>query len=123
MTRAVAAAVVGATLVLGACSGGSGKSIAATTACPLLAQLARTGETVAQADVGDPVKFDTTLRSAVTQYVRTAQRLRTVVPLGLRGDVERLVAAAEQYRFEDATSARADLDKYARAKCDAGSSE
>jgi hypothetical protein len=123
MSRAVASAVLGATLVLGACSGGSGKSIAVTTACPLLAQLAQTGDTVAQADVADPVKFDTTLHSAVTEYVRTAQRLRPVVPLGLRGDVDRIVAAAEQYRFADAASARADLDKYARAKCDSGSSE
>lgn len=117
MSRAVAAAFIGATLVLSACGGGDGKSIATTTACPLLARLAQTGETVARADVSDPVKFDATLRSAVDKYVRTAQELRAVVPLGLRGDVERLVAAAQQYRFADATSARADIDKYARAKC------
>jgi hypothetical protein len=117
MTRVVATAFIGATLVLSACSGGGGKSIAATTACPLLAQLARTGETVARADVSDPVKFNATLHTAVDKYVRTAQQLRAVVPLGLRGDVERLVAAAQQYRFADATSARADIDKYARAKC------
>ena len=119
MTRVVATAVIGATLVLSACSGGVGASIAATTACPLLAQLTKTAETVARADVSDPVKFDATLRSAVAKYVRTAQRLRAVVPLGLRGDVERIVAAAQQYRFADAISARADIDKYARAKCSA----
>ena len=113
--------MIGATLVLGACSGGNGKSIA-TTACPLLAQLAETGNRVARADVSDPAKFDATLRSAVTQYVRTAQRLRSTVPLGLRVDVERIVAAAQQYRFGDAAAARADLDKYAKAKC-ASSSE
>ncbi len=115
--------MIGATLVLGACSGGNGKSIAATTACPLLAQLAQTGDRVARADVSDPATFDATLRTAVTQYVRTAKRLRSAVPLGLRGDVERIVAAAEQHRFGDAAAARADIDKYAQAKCAAGSSE
>ena len=98
------------------------KSIAATSACPLLAQLAKTGETVARADVADPAKFDATLRSAVTEYVRTAQRLRSAVPLALRADVERLVAAAEQYRFADATTARAALNSYERAKCASGAS-
>ena len=69
------------------------KAIAGASACPLLAQLAKTGETVAKADVTDPGKFNATLRSAVDEYVRTARRLRGAVPLGLRADVERLLAA------------------------------
>jgi hypothetical protein len=117
MTRALAAAVVGMALVASACAGGDPKAIAGASACSLLAQLAKTGETVAKADVTDPAKFNTTLRSAVDEYVRTARRLRGAVPLGLRADVERLLAAAEQYRFSDAKTARADIDKYAREKC------
>jgi hypothetical protein len=35
----------------------------------------------------------------------------------LRGDVDRLVAAAQQYRFADALTARADLDAYSGAEC------
>ena len=116
MTRAVAIAVIGAALVLSACSGGAAK-IAGSSPCPLLAQLAKTGETVARADVTDPAKFNATLRSAVNEYVRTARRLRTAVPLGLRADVERLLAAAEQYRFTDAMPARAAIAEYARTKC------
>jgi hypothetical protein len=117
MTRAVAIAVVGVAVVVSACSGGDPKSIAGASPCPLLAQLAKTGEKVAQADVKDPAKFNAILRSAVDEYVRTARRLRSAVPLGLRADVERLLAAAEQYRFTDAKTARADLDEYARTEC------
>jgi hypothetical protein len=122
MTRAVATAVVGVALVLSACGGGNGNPLATSGACPLLAQLAKTGETVARADVADPAKFDATLHAAVTEYVRTARRLRSAVPLGLRADVERLLAAAEQYRFADATSARAKIDSYERSKCGSRSS-
>src|SRR5215210_2752760 len=99
MTRAVATVAIGAALVLSGCAGGDANSTATTTACPLLEQLAQAGETVAKADITDPAAFDATLQSAVAKYVRTARELRTAVPLGLRGDVEALVAAAQQYRF------------------------
>ena len=121
MTRAVAAAIVGAALVLSACSNG-GTSAAAASPCPLLAELARTGDSVATADVADPAKFDETLRSAVADYVRTARSLRSAVPPALRPDVERLVAAAEAYRFTDAVAARANIDEYARTECETSSS-
>src|SRR6476660_4305564 len=122
MIRALAAAVFGAALVLSACSGGSAKSAGSTSPCVLLAELAQTGDTVARADIGDPAKFDATLHAAVNRYVRTAQLLRSTVPARLRGDVERLVAAAQQYRFDDATTARAALDSYERTKCPSSSS-
>jgi hypothetical protein len=122
MSRAAATAVVGVALALSACGGGGGNSFGATSPCPLLAQLAKTGETVAQADVADPAKFDATLRSAVKEYVRIARRLRSAVPLGLRADVELLVAAAEQYRFSDAATARAKIDSYERSKCESRAS-
>jgi hypothetical protein len=122
MIRARATAVLGAVLVLSACAGSTAKSAGSTNPCVLLAQLAQTGETVARADIADPAKFDATLHAAVNRYVRTAQRLRSTVPARLRGDVERLVAAAQQYRFDDATTARAALDSYERAKCRSPSS-
>ena len=122
MPRAVATAVVGAALAISACSGGGGNPIAATKTCALLAQLARTGEAVASADVADPVKFDATLRRAVGRYVRAARQLRDEVPASLRDDVDRLVAAAQQYRFEDALTARAAIADYTGATCGATTS-
>src|SRR6188472_3431302 len=114
MTRAVARAVLGATLLgaglfVSACSGGKPDAVAPRCACPLLAELAQTGDTVAKADVSDPAEFDATLKAAVASYVKTARLLQDAVPFNLRSDVERIVAAAEQYRFEDAISARADI--------------
>jgi hypothetical protein len=116
--RAVVAVVVVLSIatLLAACSNDSPAS-SASAACPLLAQLGKTGQTVAQADVSDPASFDRTLRAATTQYVATARRLRAAVPGGLRRDVDRLIAAVQQRRFADATSARAHLDDYAHVAC------
>ena len=116
---------VGLALVLAGCSDGGGRAASAaatTSACPLLAQLAATGETVAHADIADPDKFDATLKTAVTDYVRTARRLQAVVPLSLRSDVADLENAARHYRFDDATAARASIDAYARSKCETSTS-
>ena len=105
-------------IALAACSGGGGVlPFAKARACPLLAQLALTGETVANADVADPAAFQTTLQNAVTKYVRTAEKLRDAVPARLSGDVDRLIAAAREHRFADAAGARADIDDYARSAC------
>jgi hypothetical protein len=120
MSRAGVGAVVGMSLVLAACSlggGGASNPYGASPACPLLAQLARTGQTVARADVSDPDKFDTTLSAAVTKYVRTANKLRDAVPEHLRGDVERMIAAVEHRRFADAATERAAIDSFARSTC------
>jgi hypothetical protein len=67
--------------------------------------------------VSDPDAFDTALRAAVTEYVRTANQLRTAVPKQLRSDVERMIAAVRQKRFADAASERAAIDSYARSTC------
>ena len=126
MVRAVGAGVVMLALAVGVCSGCSGGSADAngsSNVCPLLADLAQTGQTVARADVSDPAAFDHTLRDATTQYVRTARELRDAVPGALRPDVERMIAAVEQHRFSDANAARARIDAYARAVCkESGSS-
>jgi hypothetical protein len=122
MARAVVAAVgmtaVGMAFVLAGCGGGgSANPYGDSPACPLLAQLAETGQTVATADVSDPSAFDTTLRAAVTKYVHTAKQLRTAVPEQLRGDVDRMIAAVREQRFTDAVSERAAIDAYARSTC------
>ena len=79
MARAVGAVAVGVALILAGCSGGGG-SVATrfgdAPACPLLAQLALTGQKVATADVSDPTSFDATLKAAVKKYVSTAKKLR-----------------------------------------------
>jgi hypothetical protein len=119
MSRAVVAGVALIAVALAGCSG-SGSAIrpfGAAPACPLLAQLARTGESVQHADVADPDTFEATLRSAVVSYVRTAQRLRTAVPTRLRTDVDRMISAAQARRFSEADSARSDIDAYARSVC------
>jgi hypothetical protein len=117
MARAVVAGIVGFAFVLTGCSGGNGSPFGSSPACPLLAQLAQTGETVASADVSDPTAFDATMRNAIKTYVRAAKKLRDAVPDELRDDVDRMIAAAEQRRFADATAARANVDSYARSHC------
>ena len=86
-------------------------------ACPLLAQLALTGQKVATADVSDPTSFDATLKAAVKKYVSTAKKLRAAVPDHLRPDVERMIAAAQHEQFADTTTQRAAIDSYPRSNC------
>jgi hypothetical protein len=119
MSRAVVAGVALLSVALAGCSGGGNpiRPFGAAPACPLLAQLARTGESVQHADVADPDAFDATLRSAVVSYVHTAQRLRSAVPARLRVDVDRMISAAQARRFSDADGARSDIDAYARSVC------
>src|SRR5262245_50978499 len=100
MSRAVAAGVLVVALVLGGCSGDDDQ-YGAAPACPLLAELVQTGQTVAQADVTDPATFDATLRDATKAYVETASELRDAVPANLQGDVEEMITAAKQRRFGD----------------------
>ena len=119
MFRAVVAGVVVLAIgpALAGCSGGASGPVAV---CPLLAELGQTGQTVARADVSDPDTFDRTLREAIAQYVRTARKLRDAVPAARRGDVDRMIAAAQQRRFADADDARARIDGYARSVCKTG---
>ena len=86
-------------------------------ACPILAELVRTGQTVASADVSDPTAFDQTLRTALSKYVSTARRLREAVPDNLRPSVTLMIDAAERRDFEAAIAARSKLDKFARSNC------
>jgi len=116
MSRAVAAGILVVALALGGCRA-KDDPYGAEPACPLLADLVKTGQTVARADVSDPAAFDATLRDATKDYVATASKLRDAVPANLKGDVERMITAAEQRRFDDARTARSRIDEYARANC------
>jgi hypothetical protein len=119
VTRAVVAGVVAVSIVLTGCAGHRSASHPSQPrpACPLLAQLARTGLTVAHADVSDPDAFEMTLRAAVASYLRTAQRLQAAVPAHLRADVEHMIVAIRTDHFSDAEGARADIDDYERSTC------
>ena len=117
MVRAVGAGIVLLACALSGCSGGSADAFGASKACPLLAQLAKTGQTVARSDVSDPAAFDRTIRDATREYVRTARELRDAVPAGLRADVDRTIAAVQERRYPDGNAARARIDAYARAVC------
>jgi hypothetical protein len=120
MGRAVLAGVVTISIALAGCSGGGGAlPFANAPACPLLAQLARTGQTVQRANVSDPGAFQQTLQTAVAEYVRTAKRLRAAVPARLGPDVDRMIVAARAHRFADADGARSEIDDYARSACKA----
>ncbi len=120
MSRAVVAGIVGVAFALTGC-GGKSNPYGAAPACPLLADLAQTGQTVARADVSDPDAFDATMRDATKAYVRTAKKLRGAVPADLKVDVDRMITAAQQQRYADATAARARIDAYARRNCNVAS--
>jgi hypothetical protein len=119
MSRGLAAVVVGLALTVGACGGGGGTAVPFSNepACRILAALAVRGEAASRIDVSDPDAFNSELNSEVASYVRTAQGLRTTLPVNLRDDVDRIIAAAQQHRFTNAKKARADLDAYAREVC------
>jgi hypothetical protein len=120
MSRAGIAAVVGIAFALAGCGGGGGGAsnpYGKAPACPLLAELARTGQTVERADVSDPNTFDATLETAVSRYVETATKLRGAVPKHLQPDVQRMISAVRRKQFADAVSARTDIDDYAHAHC------
>jgi hypothetical protein len=118
-------AVAAAAVALGAagCNGGSGGAAVAGVGsgteamCALMARLDETGKTVASADVQDPARFSRALAGAVKQYTEITRDLRRVVPDDLRDDVERLQAAVEQYRFNDAVDDHAALEAYATREC------
>ena len=55
--------------------------------------------------------------AAVTKYVATVVQLKDVTPSSLHPDLDRLIAAVHQERFDDAADARASLDEYALSAC------
>ena len=111
-----------ALLAPASCSGGGGGGTPSAgekpaSACPLIATLDQTAADVAQADVSDPDAFAQTLENAVARYTSTVTDLKKVVPDSLDPDLDRLLAAVQQQRFEDAVRARASLDAWAATEC------
>lgn len=108
-----------ALVAVSACSGGGagGSDLETKAACGLIVRLAESAEPVEEADIADPARFEAALDEAVGQYVATIDELRPLVPDDLDDDLDRLKAAASQYRFEDAVAARVALDEYAQATC------
>lgn len=122
--RAILTAALVGGLTLGACSGGGGGGVgggaaAEDAACPLVERLRSAGDLVAGADVADPAAFEIALDDAVADYLSTLDALADVVPEGLARNLKTLRSSVEQYRFDDAVTARAPLDAWAAETCGA----
>jgi hypothetical protein len=119
---ALIAMALGLVLTLASCgnSGGSAKSTktSSPSACTYVAKLDTIAATVANADVHQPDEFKKTLDTAVHDYVANVRELRAVAPADLRGELERVEADVQQYRFDAALADRAALDSYAARTCD-----
>ncbi len=97
--------------------GGIGGAAAEEAACPLIERMRSAGDLVAEADVADPEAFEKALDDAVADYLSTLDALVDVVPEELANELGTLRASVEQYRFDDATAARAPLDEWAADTC------
>jgi hypothetical protein len=85
--------------------------------CTYIAKLDDIANTVAEADVHDPVTFDATLQTAVNDYVANVRRLRAIAPSDLSPSLQRVEADVQQLRFDAAGADRAPLDAYAARTC------
>jgi hypothetical protein len=119
MTRAVVAGVAVVSIALAGCAGHNSAILPfeSAPACPLLAQLAHTGQTVAHANVSDPDEFEATLQAAVATYLQTAKRLQAAVPARLQADVKRMIVAVRAHHFSEGERAGSEIDDYARSTC------
>jgi hypothetical protein len=108
---------------VGACSSSSDEgSTTKARVCALVAEMTSTAHAIEDAPVDDPDAFAETLDTAVARYADTARELRPLVPDHLRATVDRLAAAVEQYRFEDAAAQRETLDEDEATDCSAPNS-
>lgn len=116
---AVFAAVVVA--VGSGCSGGSGdvSGLGGDHGfCAVSARLPAAAEFVDVAAVEDPDAFDESFQMAVDDYVQTLQDLRERGPSDLRRDLDLLISAVQQYKFDDALSAAEPLRRYLADNCE-----
>ena len=105
---------------LASCSGVAGSKSASSShpsACTYVTKLDDIANTVAGADVRDPVAFKKTLATAVSQYVTNVRGLRAVAPVDLHEGLDRVEADVSQFRFDAAVTDRAGLDAYAARTC------
>jgi hypothetical protein len=107
-----------AVAAIGACSSSlTHKKAGKSPACPLIADLDRITADVVQADVSDPVKFKVMLDGAVKRYVATIDRLKDVAPADLDDELDKVAAAVQQYRFQEAVTERTAIDDFAAREC------
>jgi hypothetical protein len=108
-------------VVAAGCSkvGGGSKTPAAgrPITCTFIAKLDSIATSVAKADVHDPDTFDTTLQTAVNDYVSNVRQLRAIAPTDLSSSLQRVEADVQQLRFDEAVTDRAPLDAYAARTC------
>jgi hypothetical protein len=105
---------------LASCSGVTGSKTGAPSrpsTCTYVAKLDDIANTVARADVHDPVVFKQTLATAVSQYVTNVRELRAVAPVELHPGLDRVESDVQQFRFDAALTDRAELDAYAARTC------
>ncbi len=112
--------LLAAFVVLAGCSKVTGSKSSAPdrpAACTYVAKLDRIANTVATANVGDPVEFNKTLQTAVQDYVTNVRELRDIAPADLSSSLARVEADVQQFRFDAALTDRAPLDAYAARSC------
>ena len=117
----ILAALVVAVLLASCSSGASGSSKSSASgglsACAYIGKLDEIANSVAQADVHDPVAFPKTLKTAVRDYVTNLRGLRGVAPAELAASLDRVQADVQQYRFDAALTDRAAVDAFASRTC------
>jgi len=120
MRRLPVACVVLAAASLASCSSGGGAKSSSPrrpSACSYVAKLDDIANSVARADVRDPVAFNKTLDTAAHDYVTNVRELAAVAPPELQGGLQRVAADVQQFRFDAALTDRAELDAYAARTC------
>lgn len=104
-------------LLAGCSGGGIGGDDGAGATCDLIERLAKTADDLETADLRDPDAFEAALAAASAEYVETVDALLDVAPDALRPDLQRMKAAVQQERYDDAIDARAAIDDYGRRTC------
>jgi hypothetical protein len=117
------ATIVALMLLVAACSSGGGSTHnSRAEICADIADLDSTAAAVGKANVADPTTFQKTLDSSVQHYVKTVRALRPLVPTRLHDTLDRLEAAVEQYQFDDALTARRELNDDSATSCPSSTS-
>src|SRR5262249_32765552 len=102
-----------------ACSSGGGVHTASSKAqvCALIGDLDHSAQAFAATDVSDPEQFHTALSGAVDRYTATVRKFRALVPKASQPNLDRLEAAVDQYRFDEAVTARRALETDSATRC------
>ena len=121
-TRATLGALAALVVGVGTACGGGGGSIPGLGGdhgfCTVSQRLPAAAEFVDAAAVDDPDAFDESFQMAVDDYVQTLQDLRERGPSSLRRDLDLLISAVQQYKFDDALTAAEPLRRYLADHCE-----